>query len=170
MSGGVAFVLDEAGDFPRRCNLGMVDLEPLVDPEDIELVRDLLIQHAGYTGSTVAARILADWAAAQPRSSRSCRWTTAASWPRCSSAQEDRRSPGSEAVMARGPRLSRLGKPTGFLEFPRDTQPYRPVAERLHDYREVIHPWPVREARRRRGRAAWTAASRSATRAARSAT
>ncbi len=61
MSGGAAFVLDEAGDFPRRCNLEMVDLEPLVLPEDIELVRDLLIQHAGYTGSTVAARLLKDW-------------------------------------------------------------------------------------------------------------
>ena len=39
----------------------MVDLEPLGEPEDIELVRDLLIQHAGYTGSTVAARLLKDW-------------------------------------------------------------------------------------------------------------
>jgi glutamate synthase (ferredoxin) len=39
----------------------MVDLEPLREPEDLDLVRDLLIQHAGYTGSTVAARILGDW-------------------------------------------------------------------------------------------------------------
>ena len=39
----------------------MVDLEPLQEPEDIETVRDLLIQHAGYTGSEVAARILGDW-------------------------------------------------------------------------------------------------------------
>ena len=39
----------------------MVDLEPLREPEDIETVRDLLIQHAGYTGSEVAARILGDW-------------------------------------------------------------------------------------------------------------
>ncbi len=61
MSGGVAFVLDEAGDFRRRCNLEMVDLEPLCEAEDIELVRDLLIQHAGYTGSTTAARLLSDW-------------------------------------------------------------------------------------------------------------
>jgi glutamate synthase (ferredoxin) len=61
MSGGVAFVLDEDGDFPRRCNLQMVDLEKLVEPDDIELVRDLLIQHAGYTGSTVAARLLSAW-------------------------------------------------------------------------------------------------------------
>jgi len=61
MSGGVAFVLDEAGDFRRRCNLEMVDVEPLGEGDDIELVRDLLIQHAGYTGSTVAARLLSDW-------------------------------------------------------------------------------------------------------------
>ena len=61
MSGGSAFVFDEAGDFPQRCNLEMVDLEPLREPEDLDLVRDLLIQHAGYTGSTVAARILGDW-------------------------------------------------------------------------------------------------------------
>jgi glutamate synthase (ferredoxin) len=61
MSGGVAFVLDEEQDFAQRCNLEMVELEPLAEPEDIELVRDLLIQHAGYTGSTVAARLLSDW-------------------------------------------------------------------------------------------------------------
>src|SRR6185437_7583102 len=61
MSGGTAFVFDETGDFATRCNLEMVDLEPLRDPEDLDLVRDLLIQHAGYTGSDVAARILGDW-------------------------------------------------------------------------------------------------------------
>ncbi len=61
MSGGVAFVFDEEQDFAQRCNLGMVELEPMAEPEDIELVRDLLIQHAGYTGSHVAARLLKDW-------------------------------------------------------------------------------------------------------------
>jgi glutamate synthase (NADPH/NADH) large chain len=61
MSGGTAFVFDEAGDFPSRCNLEMVELEPLCDRDDVDLVRDLLIQHAGYTGSRVAARLLGDW-------------------------------------------------------------------------------------------------------------
>ena len=61
MSGGVAFVFDEEQDFAQHCNLGMVALEPMAEPEDIELVRDLLIQHAGYTGSAVAARLLKDW-------------------------------------------------------------------------------------------------------------
>src|SRR5207237_1070530 len=41
MSGGIAYVLDVDGDFKRRANLGMVDLEPLDRAEDIELVRDL---------------------------------------------------------------------------------------------------------------------------------
>ena len=61
MSGGSAFVFDEDGDFRQRCNLEMVDLEPLQESDDIELVRDLLIQHAGYTGSAVAKRLLGDW-------------------------------------------------------------------------------------------------------------
>jgi glutamate synthase (ferredoxin) len=67
MSGGSAFLYDEAGDFAQRCNLGMVDLEPFTEDDDRELVRDLLIQHAGYTGSTVAAKILNDWDSAATR-------------------------------------------------------------------------------------------------------
>jgi glutamate synthase (NADPH/NADH) large chain len=67
MSGGLAYVLDEAGDFKRRCNLGMVDLEPLVDTEDVELVKDLLARHIRYTQSPVAARLLVDWERSQPR-------------------------------------------------------------------------------------------------------
>ena len=39
----------------------MVDLEPLSKPDDLELVRDLLTQHAVCTGSTVAMRLLKDW-------------------------------------------------------------------------------------------------------------
>src|SRR5439155_19624361 len=58
MSGGMAFVLDEAGDFPIRLNTEMVELEPFTDPEDQTLVRELLEQHRRYTGSAVAARPL----------------------------------------------------------------------------------------------------------------
>jgi glutamate synthase (ferredoxin) len=65
MSGGLAFVRDEAGDFKRRCNLGMVDLEPLVDTEDVELVKDLLARHIRFTQSPVAARLLVDWERSQ---------------------------------------------------------------------------------------------------------
>jgi glutamate synthase domain-containing protein 3 len=67
MSGGVAYVLDGAGDFKRRVNPGMVDVEPLARDEDAEEVRALLRRHVRYTESTVAAGLLADWAAARPR-------------------------------------------------------------------------------------------------------
>jgi glutamate synthase (NADPH/NADH) small chain len=36
-----------------------------------------------------------------------------------------------------------MGKVTGFLEFTRDKQPYRPVAERLRDFAQVMLPWPT---------------------------
>src|SRR3954468_19848228 len=35
-----------------------------------------------------------------------------------------------------------MGKPDGFLTFPRETPPRRPVAERLHDWNEVYKPFP----------------------------
>jgi glutamate synthase (ferredoxin) len=67
MSGGIAYVLDVDGDFKRRCNLGMVELEALDQAADIELVRDLMRRHAGHTGSTCAADLLARWIDVQPR-------------------------------------------------------------------------------------------------------
>jgi len=67
MSGGIAYVLDVDGDFKRRCNLEMVDLEPLDQAEDIDLVRDLIERHVRYTGSACGARILADWVDVRPR-------------------------------------------------------------------------------------------------------
>jgi glutamate synthase (NADPH/NADH) small chain len=36
-----------------------------------------------------------------------------------------------------------MGKPTGFVEFKREKQPYRPVAERVRDWQQVMLPWPV---------------------------
>jgi glutamate synthase (ferredoxin) len=65
MSGGIAYVLDPAGDFKQRCNPGMVDLEPLVDAEDVLLVKDLLSRHIRYTQSPVAARLLVSWEGTQ---------------------------------------------------------------------------------------------------------
>ncbi|MDE2060034.1 MAG: glutamate synthase large subunit [candidate division NC10 bacterium] len=67
MSGGVAYVLDEAGDFKNRCNLSMVDIEPLGAEEDIEEVQELLNRHLHYTGSAVADRILKHWQAIEAK-------------------------------------------------------------------------------------------------------
>ncbi|HPE79716.1 MAG TPA: glutamate synthase large subunit [Gammaproteobacteria bacterium] len=89
MSGGIAYVLDEDGTFEQRCNLAMVELEPIADEDDaLELLahqggdleshgrvdvshdmtrfdairlRQLVESHLAHTGSAVAQRVLGDW-------------------------------------------------------------------------------------------------------------
>jgi len=61
MSGGIAYVLGEVGDFPRRCNHQMVSLEKLEDPDEIEQVWKMVQRHRTYTRSDRAGRILAHW-------------------------------------------------------------------------------------------------------------
>jgi glutamate synthase domain-containing protein 3 len=68
MSGGIAYVYDDQGDFStRRCNKASVDLEPLDLAGDVERVKSLLERHRDLTGSPRAAWILEHWADAQPR-------------------------------------------------------------------------------------------------------
>ena len=95
MSGGIAYVLDEDGTFESRCNLAMVELEPveaeeevmrrlanqggdleshgLVDvmrdmtKQDAERLHQLIARHAHYTNSARAKTILDNWAAYQPK-------------------------------------------------------------------------------------------------------
>ena len=67
MSGGVAYVLDVAGDFPKRCNLAMVGLEKLVDPEEIQEVRAMIQRHVEYTNSERGRNILKLWEEMAPQ-------------------------------------------------------------------------------------------------------
>jgi glutamate synthase (ferredoxin) len=67
MSGGVAYVLDEAGDFPTRCNQALVGLEKLEDTDEIEAVWKLIQRHQAYTNSARAAKVLADWKQLVPK-------------------------------------------------------------------------------------------------------
>jgi len=56
----VAYIYDPGGDFERRCNLELVDLEELCEEDDFEL-RSLIAEHRQRTGSLVARNLLADW-------------------------------------------------------------------------------------------------------------
>jgi glutamate synthase (NADPH/NADH) large chain len=95
MSGGIAYVLDEDGSFESRCNLSMVELEPVVEEEllaarefghagdletsglveilanlgarDAARLKALIQRHRSFTGSSVAGRILANWAEYLPK-------------------------------------------------------------------------------------------------------
>jgi glutamate synthase domain-containing protein 3 len=83
MSGGIAYVLDADGDFARRCNTSMVTLEPLLTEAEQEakltrdlwhggsadeaIVRRLIENHARYTGSAQAKRVLERWNEFRPK-------------------------------------------------------------------------------------------------------
>jgi glutamate synthase (ferredoxin) len=66
MSGGVAYILDEAGDFATRCNNEMADIESL-DAEDIDKIRKAIEKHVHYTKSQKGAKVLANWEEMLPK-------------------------------------------------------------------------------------------------------
>jgi len=61
MSGGIAYVLDETGNFDYFCNKGLVELLPVEDKSDINELQMLINNHLLYTQSTLAAKILTNW-------------------------------------------------------------------------------------------------------------
>jgi len=67
MSGGIAYVYDERGDFSdKSCNLASVDLEPLMGADDVRILTILVEEHVRRTGSPQAKRILANWTSVLP--------------------------------------------------------------------------------------------------------
>jgi glutamate synthase domain-containing protein 2/glutamate synthase domain-containing protein 1/glutamate synthase domain-containing protein 3 len=65
MSAGVAYVLDLAGVFPRRCNTELVELQRIHDPDEIDALRTIIQWHGKKTRSWRAAQILAEWSRMQ---------------------------------------------------------------------------------------------------------
>ncbi len=61
MSGGIAYVLDENQLFDTRCNLEMVDVEPVVEDEDREFLYRRIEAHTAYTESPFGRQILNRW-------------------------------------------------------------------------------------------------------------
>lgn len=68
MTGGVAYVLDESGDFDLKCNLDSIDLASVMpDSDDEQELLALIREHEKYTASPIASRILAAWASYRPK-------------------------------------------------------------------------------------------------------
>jgi glutamate synthase (NADPH/NADH) large chain len=61
MSGGIAYVWDPEGEFPKKCNSETFELEGVTDTADIEELHALVKKHYLYTDSTVAKRLMDDW-------------------------------------------------------------------------------------------------------------
>jgi glutamate synthase domain-containing protein 3 len=60
MSGGIAYVLDEAGDFSSQINNDLLDLDPLGE-DDVEYIQRMLRRHFQFTRSPRADEILQKW-------------------------------------------------------------------------------------------------------------
>ncbi|MBI3941332.1 MAG: glutamate synthase subunit alpha, partial [Acidobacteria bacterium] len=61
MSGGIAYVLDEEGDFSQRCNKDMVQLFAVEEKEELDLLRSMIRKHVEYTRSQRGWNILSSW-------------------------------------------------------------------------------------------------------------
>jgi glutamate synthase (ferredoxin) len=67
MSGGIAYVLDERGDFPARVNPQMVGVEKLESAAEIAEVRAMIERHVTYTKSSRGRQVLDAWEKMIPR-------------------------------------------------------------------------------------------------------
>jgi glutamate synthase domain-containing protein 2/glutamate synthase domain-containing protein 1/glutamate synthase domain-containing protein 3 len=68
MSGGLAYVFNDRFDFAeKRCNQASVDLEPVIESHDVQIVHDLVARHRELTGSRRAKWILDNWPEMLPR-------------------------------------------------------------------------------------------------------
>ena len=66
MSGGVAYVLDEAGDFTSKVNNTAVDFDPLTE-SDVDFLQRILRKHFQYTRSAKADEIVRKWEKFAPK-------------------------------------------------------------------------------------------------------
>ncbi|MDF9407977.1 glutamate synthase large subunit [Pelotomaculum isophthalicicum JI] len=67
MSGGVAYVLDEDGTFPDRCNYEMVTIETLENAGETAEVKEMIQRHLKYTRSEKARVVLDKWDEMAPK-------------------------------------------------------------------------------------------------------
>ena len=67
MSAGIAYVLDEDGDFDRHCNMDLVELTLVESPSDVAELLEIVKAHARETGSPRAREILDRWDEYLPR-------------------------------------------------------------------------------------------------------
>jgi glutamate synthase (ferredoxin) len=61
MSGGVAYVYNPKGTFEKNCNTEGLNLDPVVDAEDISVLKALIENHFMATSSPLAQRLLENW-------------------------------------------------------------------------------------------------------------
>lgn len=61
MSGGIAYIFDENGDFSNLCNTEMVKPGKIEAESEIEFVKNQIFRHVELTESQIGTRILLEW-------------------------------------------------------------------------------------------------------------
>ncbi|WP_299901897.1 glutamate synthase large subunit [uncultured Aquimarina sp.] len=67
MSGGIAYIYDDKKTFEAHCNKEALNLDPVVIPEDVKELKDLIESHYNATLSPLAQRILENWESELPK-------------------------------------------------------------------------------------------------------
>lgn len=70
MSGGLAFVLDEKGDFTSKCTNEIIEITPVDNAEDEKMLYNLIKEHYDYTESVKAKDIIDNWDEYKPKFKR----------------------------------------------------------------------------------------------------
>ena len=165
MSGGIAYVLDERRHVRRPLQHRAGRARDARASDDEAELQDLIAEHAERTGSPVAARMLDDWDAAVRRFVK----VMPRDYKRALAERAAAQAAGGTGRRRAGGARSH-GQLGGFLKIHRVGFDKRDPTQRVDDYERVLRRSSRRTSCADRARAAWTAACRSATRAARSAT
>ncbi|XP_026328988.1 glutamate synthase [NADH], amyloplastic isoform X2 [Hyposmocoma kahamanoa] len=155
MSGGIAYVYDIDGSFKGKCNTEMVELLPLKQNDDLNVVKTLLKEFVDYTGSLIAQDLLKTWPTPAknfikvfPFEYQRALKTLALKQPAAPKMETNGKGDNGvqdieEAV--RDIELDKknlekiLDKTHGFIKYPRETSMYRPAEKRLRDWDEIYN-------------------------------
>ncbi|KAI8067750.1 hypothetical protein BC940DRAFT_333325 [Gongronella butleri] len=159
MSGGIAYVLDLKGDFKQKVNMEMVQLETVNDDEFVAELRGLIEDHKHYTGSEIAAEVLAHFNEYLPKfvmvfpteykellmAQRAAAAAPAVVEEEKPCAQEHKKNEPQvddleDSVMDEATILERrkkLDKVRGFMKYKRRTDGYRNAKRRVRDWDEI---------------------------------
>jgi glutamate synthase (NADPH/NADH) len=157
MSGGIAYVYDGDNDFEEKVNMGLVQLEKMVEKDDIAMLRDLVDEHRTVTGSAVADKLLWNWEESLKKFVK----VIPTDYKRVLEQQakqallgiveekyelpvigtvptkdvEDMKVPAPRAPRPVG--VPNPNKRRGFIEYDRRAVPYRKPEERVGDFKEI---------------------------------
>ena len=118
------FVLDEFGDLPSRVNHDLVEIQPVAQADDMELLKTMIERHYERTGSRRAQELLGAWEEALPKFQKVV--------PRAVHGIDGRRgSPPPPELARRGERRGRIGARRCLPQRADGTEP---------DHESLIHP------------------------------